>query len=146
MYKVLAAMHMEMNEGWAWVTNEGFPPRSVIKIKNKNNRKVVYCEYLEIDPNFREVYNNTSKREKIDLGEKTIVLNGWYRKRLGGISTKSNYDLKITQANGWWGRFRVCTDHPQVVVRFSIKLAVISVGLAALSVCLAVLSIWMVSK
>jgi hypothetical protein len=142
-YKVLAAMHADMNEGWVWLTGSGFVPRSIIKITNKANNKSVFCERLEIDDNFTKEYNQRP-RVHIDPNEETAVINAWYRKRLGGIATKTSYDLQIDEANGWWGKFRANTGHPQVVVRLatwlaviSVALGVIGVGLGALSICLA---------
>lgn len=132
-YKVLASMHTEMNEGWVWVSNENFRPRSVIKIKHKNNKKSVYCEHLKIDDNFINIYN-ASIKEKINRIERTIVISQWYRGKLD-IDTKGRYDLQITPANCLWGRFRACTDHPQLVVRLSINLAILSVVLGILSIC-----------
>jgi len=102
-YKVLASMRGDMNEGWVWLTGSGFVPRSIIKITNKADNKSVYCERLEIDNNFMEEYNQ-SPRFYINPGEEAAVINAWYRKRLGGITTKTNHDLQIADANGWWGK------------------------------------------
>jgi hypothetical protein len=49
-----------MNEGWVWLSNHGYAPRSIIKIKNKSNGAVVHCEALEIDDNFTQEYNQPS--------------------------------------------------------------------------------------
>ncbi len=104
----------------------------------------MFCERLEIDDNFTKEYNQPP-RVHIKPNEDTAVINAWYRKRLGGIPTKKSHDLKIIEANGWWGKLRANTGHPQVVVRLatwlaviSVALGVIGVGLGALSICLAV--------
>lgn len=136
MYKVLASTRTDMNEGWVWLSNQGFAPRSIIKIKNKSNGAVVYCEALEIDENFAQEYNQ-APRLNIDQSEKTIVMNAWYRNRLGGIETKKSHDLTISEANGFWGRFRASTGHPQVVVRLATWLGVISVALGIVGIGLA---------
>ena len=136
MYKVLAATRTDMNEGWVWLSEHDFVPRSIVRIKNRSNRAVVYCEALEIDDNFIEEYNQPP-RVGISRDEKTIIMNGWYRNRLGGIETKNNYALEISAANGWWGKFRASTGHPQVVVRLATWLGVISVALGIVSIALA---------
>ena len=138
MYKVLASMRQDMNEGWVWVTGLDIEPRSIIKIKNKdkNRKQSVYCEYLEIDANYIREYNQPP-RVNIKADEKTLVINGWYRKSLGGIGTGQNHDLQITPASGLWGKFRASTGHPQIVVRLATWLAIISVALGLLGVCLA---------
>lgn len=136
MYKVLAATREDMNEGWVWLSPHSFAPRSIVKIRNKGNKKVVYCEALEIDDNFIKEYNQ-NPRVSINQSERTIVVNGWYRNHLGGINTKQNHDLEVSCANKLWGKFRASTGHPQVVVRLATWLAIISVGLGVLGVCLA---------
>jgi hypothetical protein len=125
-------MYTEMNEGWVWVSNDNFRPRSVIKIEHKINKTSVYCEHLKIDDKFVNIYN-ASKNEKINRRERTIVISQWYRDKLD-IDTNKRYDLQITPANCWWGRYRACRDHPQLVVRLSINLAIISVVLGILSI------------
>jgi hypothetical protein len=142
MYKVLAAMHADMNEGWVWLTGSAFVPRSIVKITNKANNKSVFCEHLEIDDNFINEYNQRP-RVYIDPNEETAVINAWYRKRLGGIATKTRHDLQIVEANGWWRRFRANTGHPQAVVRLATWLAAISVALGVIGVGLGVFSIYL---
>jgi hypothetical protein len=132
-YKVLAAMRQDMNEGWAWLTDAGFEPRSIVRIHNKGNKQSVYCECLAIDGNFKKEYNQ-SPRVNIKPNEKTLIINGWYRKMLGGIKTNEYHDIEITASNGWWGKFRVNAGHPQTVVRIATWLALISVGLGVLGV------------
>jgi hypothetical protein len=134
-YRVLASLRDELNQGWVWVTNCGLDSRSVVKITNKKTKKRIYCECLEIDDNYIFVYNNPP-RENIDESKATIIISAWYRKKLGGINTKTNHDLEITAANGWFGKLRANLQHPQVVVRMATWLAIISVGLGVLSICL----------
>lgn len=136
MYKVLAATRADMNEGWVWLSGHNFAQRSIIKIRSKSNNMVVYCEALKIDNNFIKEYNQ-SLRVHINGSENTIVINGWYRNLLGRIETQQNHDLEISQANGFWGKLRASTGHPQVVVRLATWLAVISVFLGFLGFCLA---------
>lgn len=134
-YRVLASLRDELNQGWVWVTNSGLESRSVVKITNKKTNKTIYCECLEIDENYIFVYNNPP-RENIDKNKATITISAWYRKRLGGINTKTNQELEIRTANSWVGKLRANLQHPQVVVRMATWLALISVGLGTLGVCL----------
>jgi hypothetical protein len=117
--------------------NSGFESRSVVNIKNIKNNLSIYCECLEIDKNYKFVYNNPP-RENIEDNRPTITMNGWYRKRLGGLQTKIPHELEIRAANGWYGKLRANLQHPQVVVRLATWLAIISVGLGVLGVCLSV--------
>ncbi len=136
-YQVLAALRDEMNQGWVWVTNAGFEARSVVKIKNKKNQKVIYCECLEIEENYKTAYK-TPPRVEIDDAKQTITINAWYRSKLGGIATKTNHELEIRSANNPWGKLRANFQHPQVVVRMATWLAIISVSLGAVGVCLGI--------
>lgn len=135
MFKVLASLRSDMNEGWVWISDRGFPPRSIIKIRNPAKRAAVYCEALNIDENFRSEYNQ-APRVNIGASESTIVINGWYRKKLGDLQTKSQHNLEITVSNGLWGKFMACMQHPQIVVRLATTLAIISVALGILGVIL----------
>ncbi len=134
-YRVLASLRDELNQGWVWVTNSGLESRCVVRITNKKTNKAIYCECLEIDENYIFYYNN-HPRENIDKNKATITISAWYRKKLGGINTKTNQELEIRSANHWYGKLRANLQHPQVVVRMATWLAFISVGLGALGVCL----------
>lgn len=131
--KVLAAAREDMNEGWVWLSDHDFPPRSIVRIKNKSNKKKVFCEALEIDENFLKQYNQPP-RININPDESTMVINSWYRKRLGSIQKKAFHELEISEANCWYGKFQACIGHPQVVVRLATWLGIISVGLGILSI------------
>lgn len=144
MYKVLAATHADINEGWIWISHHKFANRTVIKILNKSNNAVVFCEALEIEENFQDYYNQPN-RVHINLNEKTIVMNNWYRKHLGGIETKKHHNLEVSVSDGWLGKIRANIGHPQVVVRLATWLGVMSVFLGGLGVVLGVLSIFMSS-
>jgi hypothetical protein len=126
-----------MNEGWVWLSQSGFEQRSIIKITNKINNKKLYCEYLEIDDNFKFEYNQPP-RVSINDGEATLIINAWYRKKLGGIKTKEQHGLEITEANGLWGKLMTNIGHPQVVVRLATWLGIISVVLGILSFLLSI--------
>jgi len=133
-YKVLSALHDELNQGWVWITNPGFESRSVVKITNSD--KASYCECLEIDDNYISIYNKPP-RVNIDRNQPTLTINDWYRKKLGSITTKTVHELEVKAANGWWGKLRAILQHPQIVVRMAMWLAIISVTLGAISVILA---------
>ena len=134
-YKVLASLRDELNQGWIWVTNSGLEPRSVVKVTNLKNQKSIFCECLEIEDNYIFTYNK-HPRVNINKSEPTITINSWYRKKLGGIETKTIHELEIRAANGLFGRLRANFHHPQVIVRIAIWLSLLSLGLGVLGVCL----------
>ena len=139
MYRVLAALTRDMNEGWVWLSNAGLESRSIVTIKNKANNKMIYCECLEIDENFTREYN-ASRTNSIKANENVIVMNEWYRKQLGGIVTNREHDLEIRSADNFYGKIRANTGHPQVVVRLATCLALLSLALGLISILLSIKS------
>lgn len=138
--KLFAALREDTQQGWVWLKDQNLPTRSIIKINNPANGKVVYCEALQIDNNFLNVYN-TPPRKTISNPENVMVINGWYRSKLGGLDTQSEVDLNIKPSNCWWGKLKACTDHPQVVVRVAAWLGAIGLFLGILGLILGVLSL-----
>ena len=147
--KLFAALKEEAQQGWVWLQSSTLAPRAVIKIKNRDNGKVVYCEALQIDDNFLKNYNKdnnapSSQRHEISDPANALVINYWYRAKPGRVSTQTEVPLDITPlccCNSWWGKFRACTDHPQIVIRMAAWLGLISVFLGVVGVVLSVVSI-----
>lgn len=131
-YKVFASLREDLNEGWVWLKKSNVPPRSIICIKNKTNNKKIYCEALQIDDNYLKIYNN-SPRKIICDPDNAIVINGWYRRLLGNIITKQDHELLIVEANYFWGKMRAAQQHPQLVVRLAIWMAILSIILGVFS-------------
>lgn len=134
MFDVRASLRSDLNEGWVWVSDQGYPPRSIVKIESLETKAFVYCEALNIDKNFLAEYNQKSRlciRENVA----TIVISDWYRKKLGDIQKKP-HNLKISLSNGYYGKFMACMQHPQIVVRLATSLALISVILGMLGLIL----------
>lgn len=133
--KLFAALRDDTQQGWVWLKDTSLPARSVVKIKNPTNGKTIYCEALQIDDNFLRIYN-TQPRITINNPEGALVINGWYRHKLGGISTQSDIDLRINTSNCFWGRLRACTDHPQIIVRVAAWLSTIGLLLGVIGLVL----------
>ncbi len=132
-YRVLAALQQDMNQGWIWLSQPSLGHRSIVKVVNLSNGKIVFCEALQIDENFLADYNQPP-RLSITGPESSLVMNAWYRKLLGDLVTNHDHDLKIGRANNPYGKLRACLQHPQVVVRLATWLALLSVFLGALGV------------
>lgn len=124
-----------------WLHKPGLPPRCVVKIKNPENGRIVFCEALQFDDNFLQQYNQDS-RHKIDSKESSIVMSGWYRARLGGLETQREYALEITDAHSCWGKMRTCMHHPQTVVRVAVWLGLLSLALGLVGMVLGIVSVW----
>ncbi len=104
--------------------------RAIIKITNK--KKSVYCEFLKIDENYLEKYNN-GRTLKIENPSNTIIANEWYRTRLGIKKTNQDENITIQPANNLIGKLCASLQHPQLIVRISTKLGLLSFGLGLIS-------------
>jgi hypothetical protein len=53
-YKLYAALHEDIAEGFVWLKYESLPARSIVKIAYSNNgrRRSVFCEALQFEKNF----------------------------------------------------------------------------------------------
>lgn len=134
--KVFAATAEDIHQGWVWLHLPGIEPRSIIKITNIEKDKSVYCEALQIDKNYLNHYNvkcGNVKRFKIDDQNRTIVINNWYRKKLEIDDTQCNVELEIAESMiKWHGKIMACFHHPQIIIRQSAWLSVISLILGIL--------------
>lgn len=131
--QVFAAAYEEAQQGWVWLCDKDLPPRSVVKIRCNKTHKSVYCEALQMESNFLSFYNQ-NRRIHITDTEHSIVINGWYRTKLGILKTQEDIDFDITAENNLCGRMKVCFDHPQVIVRMAAKLSLWSLVLAIVAV------------
>jgi hypothetical protein len=138
--RLFAALREDTQQGWVWLKVTSLPARSVVKIKNPANGNVIYCEALQIDKNFLSAYN-MPPRITISSPESTLVINGWYRAKLGGLSTQSDIALHIKPSNCWWGKFKACTDHPQIIVRVAAWLGAIGLFLGVIGLVLGMVSL-----
>jgi hypothetical protein len=138
-YKVYAALSEDINSGWVWVAHPEVPSRTVVRIVNQSNGKDIYCEALAIEPNFVSTYDSAGGTCPIKGAANAIVINAWYRMRLGDIRTQSSYDLTISPAENLWGRMQACIQHPQVVVRLSTWLGILGLCLGIVGVGLGIL-------
>ena len=141
--KLFAALREDMHQGWVWLQYPNLSARSIIKITNSTIEKSIYCEALQIDANFRDIYNQ-SPRITIDNSQTAIVINGWYRAKLGGLPTQENIPLTIQPCDSMCGHFMACVDHPQTVVRVAAWLGLISIILGFVGLVLGVISLCLV--
>lgn len=138
--KIYASLADDISEGFVWLERTEFPSRCIVKIANRENGRSAYCEALQIDDNYLRNYNQ-APRITIDTPKSSVVINSWYRARLGDIGTSREYDLEIATANWWWGKLRACMQHPQIVVRVAAWLGLIGVVLGILGVVLGAISL-----
>lgn len=138
--KIYTAREDDSHQGWVWLQQPTLPPRCVVKITNTALHKSVYCEALQIDSRFLAAYNQAPRITITDAGN-TLVIGAWYRAGLGSLITQSDSPLEIKACNSWFGQFRACTGHPQVVVRLAAWLGGIGFALGVVGLILGVVSL-----
>ena len=139
--KIYASLQDDLSEGFVWLKKPGLPARGVVKITSPETKKSIFCESLQFEGNFLHKYNQ-APRHTITNQESSIVMSAWYRAGLGGLETQEEYPLEITGAHSCYGKIRACLDHPQLVARVAVWLALLSVALGAVGIVLGVISIW----
>jgi hypothetical protein len=141
-YSIYASLREDINSGWIWANVPKMRQRSVVCLHNPNTRKKVYCEILCIDENFLKYYNaKGGGRLTIHNDSPTLVINEWYRRLLGDLTTKSECELQVSDADNLIGKLLASVQHPQIVVRVAFWLGVISVILGVVGLILGVISL-----
>ena len=134
------ALPEELNDGRVWGPDLGYDPRPIVRIRNRDSGRSVVCEYLVIDHSYVRRYearNDLDGASATLSPEGSLVLNYWYRRRLGihGAGARCRFEItRIGDASGW---VYACLGHPQIVVRLATVLALLGFGLGCLSVVLA---------
>ena len=126
--KVYAALSEDINNGWVWLPQNVVAARNVVKIFYPTTGKTLFCEALSIGFNFKKRYNEQAKY-KIKDPNSAIIINEWYRHKLGILKTQEIENLEISPFDNWWGKLRAALHHPQTAVRLATTLGIISVAL-----------------
>jgi len=130
--KVFASLSEDINNGWVWVPESLVDERVVVRIKNKESGKVVFCEALQIGNNFLSRYNTNNRTHPVTDIDGSIVINEWYRKKLGITVTQTEVKFEVTKKDNPWGHLNATLQHPQIVVRLSMELAILGFVLGLL--------------
>lgn len=137
--KIYAAREEDAHQGWVWLQQPDLPQRGVVCIVNPATKVKVHCEALQIDSNFLDRYNQPP-RWTINDPASALVIGEWFRAKLG-TKTQEHALLQIRPCRTWFGHFRACTDHPQVVVRVAAWLGGIGLALGIVGLGLGILSL-----
>ncbi len=133
-YTVYPSLRDDIHEGYVWTNDsrvqEGTRP--IVHIRHPDSNKSVYCEALYLGDSDVRYFNANDCCHQIDPKDQVILMNGWYRGRLGGIQPYQEKKLAITISRGPWSWFRVSLDHPQSLVRQSAWFGIIGTLLGVL--------------
>lgn len=130
-YRIVAALREDNNQGWIWASGLDLKRRSVARIENTAKRKAVYCEVRDIDEAYRNYYRECFHDTPIDKGTPAAALSHWYRQKLGILSAGEDHALTISVENNLLGFVRSVLDHPQVLVKFCYVVCFAALALGA---------------
>jgi hypothetical protein len=136
--RIFPMLREDVHQGVVWLTRPGMASREVVKITNTISKKSIHVEALKFEDNFLNAYNQPG-RAKIADPANSLVIGGWHRALLGDLPTKEDVAITIESSGGWWGRFQVCVDHPQTVVRVAAWLGAIGLALGVVGAVLGAL-------
>lgn len=132
--RVYASLSEDINNGWVWVPETVVSERTVVRIKNRQSGKVVYCEALQIGDNYLKRYNTNDRTYRINDKSGAIVMSEWYRKKLRVKETRTEVAFEVKESDHVWGHLRASLHHPQLVVRLAMRLAIVSVVLGIIGI------------
>lgn len=141
--KILASIKTDAMEGWVWICPTLISENGFYKIENLDTNKKVFCYLRIVDENFVSQYNSSQRTFKLNKEDNSVVINEFYRKKLGIAKANMDYNLEITEA-GWYSKYLSFEfSHPNPYVRQSSRLTLISffIGIIALG-----LTIWTIIK
>jgi hypothetical protein len=138
-FLILAALDTETREGWVWLPLPSKWAADVVSIKHDSHS--VICERRVVDENFRRLYESET-RATLPTNESFIVINAWYRQRLGINSARVKVSLEIREERGLWEKHvSVFWHHPSAIVRSNIQVALVSIGLGIVGLVLGIVSL-----
>ncbi len=103
--------------------------------------KKIICYLRVVDWNYINQYNS-GKTVNIKETDHVLIINEYYRKRLGLCETNVDVKMKVTKCN-WFRKFvNLDFGHPNPYVRSNNKMTIISILLGLISIGLTVLTIF----
>ena len=140
---IYAALYEESKEGWVWIPPTNEINSEFIRIINPKTEKYIVCERRTLDDNYVKYYNNRHGARKINKEdiERCIVINEYYRNKLGNISTKEEVELEIVETNKIRGYLQGALHHPNQYLRYGIMSNILALIFGMLSLILGVLPV-----
>lgn len=108
--------------------------RETFKISNLTARKSIYCEAISAGDNYQKRHVKQVGCQ-IEDQSTALIINQWYRMKLGIVKTQVIEHLEIIPCNNPWGQLRASLDHPQNIVRIASQLCILSVVLGIIGIC-----------
>ncbi len=137
-FKIFASMNIDSLEPWIWTNYDEIDSNGYITITNSSNNKKIKCFKRTIDNNFLKMYNQEGRIKIDSRNDKIIVINEYYRKRLG-TETQQECQLTIKKAK-YFDQLFFNLDHPNPQVQYGNRMALWSFVFGILSFILGILA------
>jgi len=137
-YDLYPALKDDIEAGSIWLSSPKFTSRTVVKVRNTESGRGVFCEVKMIDNFYLDNYRELIGKALTEPG-KAVFVNAWYRKRLGIELSDKEVSLDVTAADSIYGQIRACLNHPQVVVRIAMGLGLWSFVLSLIGLAFAII-------
>ena len=141
-YITRVALAEDINNPFVWFSELPCNSREIVKITNKNTSKSIWCEVVKASGNFIERYNRNPRTNEIKEDIPFIVLNEWYREKLGlNKNETANIEIKVSKMPLFFRQIQASYIHPDNTVRLAVDLAFVSVALGAIGLLLGIISL-----
>lgn len=136
-YRIFASLSEDSLAGYIWSNDISIESNVYIVIENPHNKSRIKCFKRTIDDNFTRRYNDSGRCNLSDK-EQSIIINEYFRKKLG-IITQNEYELIIRKANIFDKLFLLHLSHPDPNVQFANRATILSMILGLISFILSIL-------
>jgi hypothetical protein len=132
-------------EGWGWINEELISKNGFYRIITEKGKITIYLR--TIDKNFVEKYKESKRKVNLSESKNTLVINEYYRTRLGIQETGTRITAKIKKCGFVKRNLLWNFTHPNPYVRHSSYMTLFSliVGFVALIVTIDWCSLWKIT-
>lgn len=133
-YRVHASLIADSRIGDVWCYEKDIKSRLIIIKYGKDS--IIVTRRL-IDENFEKFYNKKdSKRWFVSSLKNSIVIDSYYREKLGILETHKDYDLTIKKVGkcAIHNHLRYLYQHPNDSIRITFWLAIVSIIVSGWSI------------
>jgi hypothetical protein len=135
-YTVYASIHSAARSGDIWHYEHNIKTR-LIRVK-PNNGKTIIASNRIIDLNFENLYNSSKRRKMLAINKipEPIIMDEFYRKRLGIQETGVTVQLSVTPAK-WYDGISYLLRHPNDAIMLASYVGIIGTIVGIISIIIA---------
>lgn len=125
-YRILASLNSDSKQGFVWITDSTKElGNDFIQITNPENKTKIITSIRSIDDNFISVYNTNKRTINIRSYEPTLIINEYYRNKLG-VRSKEYKNLIVEKVDHFGGLLTSTFYNPDQFKRVPLIMVLIS--------------------